>query len=234
MNKKLFILFLFILSLSSLSEAQLLRVEYYQWTKTYSNDGKLLQTLDGKSGQFVTRTRQVCYDSDKDGCTVGNGSLKLKDQQGDISLYVGPSYYGNPTKYTFYNDKGILNIEDKDGKVYVYKKTTAPSGRKTCSLIRAKTNNNNNSGSATGYVPPVDVGSSSGSSSSSSSNTHQKTWHDKACRQCAGTGKCRTCAGDGIYINPVDVGGKKRCFICGGTGNCRTCNGTGRVRGDYY
>lgn len=234
MNKIL----LFLLSLGmlypSFIEAQRLRIEYYQWTKTYDENGNS-KTMDGKSGQFVTRTQKVCYDSDKDGCTVKNGSLKLTDQQGNISKYVGPSYYGSPTTYTFYDDKGILNIQDKDGKVYVYKKTTAPQGCKTSSLIASKRNNNSaNSGgnnSSAAYVPPVDVGGSS--SNSGSSSTKGKTFHPHACRQCCGRGKCHVCNGDGLYQLSLKSG-KTKCFSCNGTGICRQCNGTGKFGGEWY
>ena len=173
------LLFVIVLDLN----AQGMRIEYYQWTKTVYKNGTT-KTMDGKSGQFVTRHKQVCYDSDREGFTVSNGSLTLKEKQGNTYMYVGPSYYGTSTSYTFFDDKGILNIKDNEGNVYVYKKATAPSGRKTSSLIASKRSSGSGGGSSGGavYIPPVNTGSSSSSGSS-----HTKT--RKTCAVCNGTGR---------------------------------------------
>lgn len=208
--------------------AQTLRIEYYKWTKTFHKSGKV-ETKDGKSGQFITRTRKVCYDSDREGCTVNNGSLTLVNQQGNTSKYTGPSYYGAPTSYTFYDDKGILNIQDRDGNVYVYKKVTAPSGRKTSSLIASKRNSGSEGSSGGVYVSPVNTGSNTGSSVSE--GQHTKTKHARSCRNCNG-GVCRTCGGRGTYLPYVGAKNYTRCAGCDGTGKCRVCNGTG-ISGYY-
>ena len=211
-----------LMAVSQATSAQTLRIEYYQWTKTYYKGGKV-KTEDGKSGQFITRTKKVCYDSDQEGCTVNNGSLTLVNQQGNTSKYTGPSYYGTPTSYTFYDDKGILNIQDRDGNVYVYKRTTAPSGRKTSSLIASKRSSGSGGGSSGSavYIPPVSTGSSSSSGSS-----HTKT--RKTCAVCNGTG--RVVKGSMASIGKY----KKYCSECGREvdsshyhGMCTGCNGRG-------
>ena len=56
--------------------AQTLRIEYFQWTKTHHKDGKV-SVMDSESGQFITRTKKVCYDSDKEGFSVENGSIDI-------------------------------------------------------------------------------------------------------------------------------------------------------------
>ena len=220
LKQVLCITFLFVIVL--VSHAQNLKTEYYQWTKTVYKNGTT-KTMDGKSGQFVTRHKQVCYDSDKEGFTVYNGSLTLKEKQGNTYLYVGPSYYGTSTSYTFFDDKGILNIKDNEGNVYVYKRTTAPSGRKTSSLIASKRNSGSggsSSGSAV-YVPPVSAGSSSSGSSS-------PTKTRKTCAVCNGTG--RVVKGSMASIGKY----KKYCAECGREvdsshyhGMCTGCNGRG-------
>lgn len=212
------------------SNAQSMRTEYYQWTKTVYKNGTT-KTTDGKSGQFVTRHKQVCYDSDSEGFTVSNGSLTLKEKQGNTYLYVGPSYYGTSTSYTFFDDKGILNIKDNEGNVYVYKKATAPSGRKTSSLIASK-RSSGSGGNNGGFVSSVNTGSSTGSSGGSTSEgQHTKTKHPKSCRNC-NNGVCRTCGGRGTYLPYVGAKNYTRCAGCDGTGRCRVCNGTG-INGYY-
>ena len=218
------------------SHAQSLRTEYYQWTKIVYKNGTI-KTMDGKSGQFVTRHKQVCYDSDREGFTVSNGSLTLKAKQGNTYMYVGPSYYGTSTSYTFFDGKGILNIKDNEGNVYVYKKATAPSGRKTSSLIASKRNSGSGGGSSGGavYVPPVNSGDNSGTAKSSTSQgQHTKTKHPKSCQNCAGRGVCKTCGGSGTYLPYVGAKSYTRCTGCNGTGRCRICNGTGTNGYDYY
>lgn len=209
-----------------------MKVEYYKWTKVYYKGGKT-KTMDGQSGQFVTRSRKVCYDSDNQGCTVGNGTLTWEETQGKISRYRGSSYRGD-CAYTFFDEKGILNIEDSQGNVYVYVKATPPSGRKTSSLIASKRNNGSGGGSSGGaaYVPPVNTGSSTGSSGGSTSEgQHTKTKHPKSCRNC-NNGVCRTCGGRGTYLPYVGAKNYTRCAGCDGTGRCRVCNGTG-INGYY-
>ena len=198
------------------------KTEYYQWTKTFYKGGKT-KTLDGKSGQFVTRSRKICYDSDKEGCTVGNGTLTLTERQGSTSIYMGSSYYGEDCVYTFFDDEGLLNIKDKDGNVYVYKKATAPSGRKTSSLIASKQSSGSGGSSSGGavYVPPVNPGDSSSSGSS-----HTKT--RKTCAVCNGTGRV-------VKGSMASIGkGKKYCTECRREvdsshyhGMCTACNGRG-------
>ena len=205
---------------STRAGAQFLKTEYFKWTKTYYVDGSVKET-SGESGQFVTRTRQICYDSDSEGCTIKNGTLTLTDDQGSVSKYVGPSYYGSPTSYTFFDDKGVLNIQDNEGNVYVYKKVTAPSGCKTSSLIASERNSSGSGSGGSVYVPPISTDMSSGGSSGS-------TKIRKTCAVCKGTG--RTVKGSMAGIGKS----RKYCSECGREvdsshyhGMCSGCNGRG-------
>lgn len=211
---------LFFLLFTSVGNAQDLRIEYYKWTKTHYKNGTI-KTMDGKSGQFVTRHKKVCYDSDNEGCTVHNGSLTFKVKKGNSSMYYGPSYYGTKTYYTFFDDKGILNIEDDIGNVYVYVKSTPPSNRKTSSLIASERNSGGSGSSGSVYIPPVNTDVSSGSSSGSKKIR-------KTCAVCKGTGRV-------VKGSMASIGkSRKYCSECGREvdsshyhGMCSGCNGRG-------
>ena len=149
-----------------------------------------IQAQNGNSGQFVTRTKNVCYDSDKHGYTVGNGSLHLVSQSGNTSKYAGPCYYGEECSYTFFDDKGILNISDFAGNVYVYKRSSSPNGRTTCSLIASKRS------SVGSYIPSDNTVSSSRPNSRSHSSRTPQTRQRKRCTKCIrNPGVCPTCNG---------------------------------------
>lgn len=209
--------FLFCLSLV-ISNAQ--RVEYYRWTKTYYKNGKI-QAQNGNSGQFVTRTKNVCYDSDKHGYTVGNGSLHLVSQSGNTSKYAGPCYYGEECSYTFFDDKGILNISDFTGNVYVYKRSSSPNGRTTCSLIASKRS------SVGSYIPSDNTVSSSRPNSRSHSSRTPQTRQRKRCTKCIGNpGVCPTCNGTKLWQPSIGSSKKIKCPNCT-HGECSLCNGTG-------
>lgn len=80
-------------------------------------------------------------------------------------------------------------------------------------------------GSTPSYTAPS-YNSGNGSSSSSG----------RTCISCNGTGKCKTCNGQGWYYPEtgyyVGRSGKTRtnCPVCRGTGRCGTCHGNGSIR----
>lgn len=75
-----------------------------------------------KSYLFLSITDKGCYDSDKDGMSVGNGFLKLSDIQNGIKNYYGDSYWGK-AEYRLKTDYSRLNIVDiQNDKVYVYER----------------------------------------------------------------------------------------------------------------
>lgn len=182
------------------------RVEYYVHTKTYHKDGSVT-VESGTSGQFITRNGQVCYDSNREGFSVGNGSLQLKLQQGNTYKYVGSCYYKGECAYTFYDDRGVLNIEDIVGNVYVYKRQTAPSGVHTSSLIKQHPKND------AIIINPTPT-------------PRQEIF---PCGVCHETGKCSYCYGKGISPNHAP-GIIATCGACNGTGRCSTCKGEGRYK----
>ena len=208
--------FLFSLSLV-ICKAQ--RVEYYRWTKTYYKNGSM-QVQNSSSGQFVTRTGNVCYDSDSRGYTVGNGSLRLVNNSGTVSKYAGPCYYGEECTYTFFDSKGILNISDFAGNVYVYKRAS-PNGRSTCSLIASKR------GTSGSYMPSGSEMSSSKSTSRGYSSKTPNARKRKPCTKCIGNpGVCPTCHGTQSWQPSIGSSKKIKCPNCS-HGECSLCRGTG-------
>lgn len=193
---------------------------YYQHTKTvYSNGNSVVQ--NGQSGQFVCRTNAYgqarCYDCTKNGRDHLNGTLFYIGKRGNTEVYKGKSYFGEGTTYQFDDSRGILNIKDANGNVYVYKKATAPSGRTESSLVASW-------GTREGYDPwdyyvdPIDHSyDSSPSNSSASSNKKRGSSksikkHSTACPTCHGQGRIRAHVGTGTY----GVSSKKKhCNVCG-------------------
>lgn len=201
------------------------RVEYYKYIKSiYLSTNKVSMAKEGL-GQFITRNGDVCYESDKYGNTVGNGSLKLTVRQGNNVKYVGGSYYGFNSHFSFFDDKGVLNIE-ANGFVYVYKRSTPPSGVTTCSFI-----SEHSPTYVTPAVPTVPNNNVSGGNSTSKPTKSYNKWEATTvydpCPRCSRSGRCPTCKGNGKVLA---YGNKhtETCSTCYGVGRCPTCNGTGK------
>ena len=177
-------------------------VEYYVHTKTYYKDGSVV-VEPGNSGQFITRNGNVCYDSNRDGFSVNNGVLQLVTRQGNNSKYIGTCYYKGECSYTFYDDKGVLNIQDVLNNVYVYKRQVPPSNVRTSSLIKDNSQN----------ITVI-------------SGSHDSQTKVFPCGVCYQTGKCSFCNGTGISRNHAP-GIIAKCGACGGTGKCSSCGGDG-------
>lgn len=197
--------------------AQDLLTEYYVWTKTYYTNGST-KSLDGTLGQFVTRTQKVCYDSYNTGETIGNGVLKLINRQGNASKYLGSCYYGAESTYTFYDNKGILNIQDVQGNVYVYKKATPPQGKTKSSLIVGQNH---------GIYSAPSTNKPSVSQQNGNKKSNSKQPIPKRCSKCSGRGFCTTCSGKGFYRPNISSKNEIKCSVCRGSGRCSLCNGTG-------
>ena len=222
------ILFLLIGISVNLSAAQ--RNDYYRLIKIRHSNGRMEQ-VSGNSGQFVCRDDKSCYDSNIYNGNVGNGIMMLVNREGSISKYIGPSYYGEDTSYTFDDSDGILNIRDAKGNVYVYRRETPPSGRETSSLLKKPSWGNSRPVTAADLPPSnYDSGSSSSSSSSKRSSSRTKTNNDRMCTKCYGRGYCAMCSGHGRYQPIASRAEKVKCPSCNGSGRCSRCGGSGRVK----
>ena len=111
-------------------------IKYYSLQKIIQL-GKVNTNCTG--GQFVNIKDYVCFDSDKDGKSVGNGQLYIDKEDSNASqiLYVGSPYHGN-ARYIFSKDFSTLKVEINPHYIYEYKLATPPKDVLTCSLIKIK------------------------------------------------------------------------------------------------
>ena len=210
---------------------------YYAHTKTVYADGRVVEQ-NGESGQFVCRTSadgpKRCFDSTSSGRNHLNGNLFYVGNNNGNEVYHGKSYFGENTYYQFNDNRGLLNIKDARGNVYVYKRRNAPAGRTRSSLIIS-------GGAPDGWdardhwvdtTLPVD-----GSSSDDDTSRKQKTTNSRSssrdCGYCHGGGRVRAHIGTGSYGVKNRY---KKCPTCGvrydvATDHwheCPHCHGTGR------
>lgn len=226
--KKLLIFFLLLVAVKS-SNAQ---TYYYAHTKTVYSGGRTV-SQNGNSGQFVTRTSangsKRCFDSTSNGRDHLNGTLFYVGNKNGAEVYKGPSYFGENSTYMFNDAKGLLNIKDAKGNVYVYYRKTAPAGRRASSLISSK-------GSVEGwspydnYVDPIQPKIEK--ETIDGKDKHNINSYRK-CSACNGNGRVRVHVGTGGYgVNNT----KRKCATCGKEyftttdhwHNCQQCGGTGR------
>lgn len=211
MNKTCIIIFFLLSTVDIYSQTY-----YYKLTKKI--EAGLVYT-NTAGGQFITFIDNICYESDKDGISVGNGKLKFeKDFSNKLLIYLGSSYFGNNVKFKFTQDRNLLNVETVDGRIYVYKRQAAPSSVTTCTLIRKK----GSSGSSGGYIPmntvPAYGGTYSGNGTTTTPVQNQKTIHNRqptrhTCSLCHGQKRIVKDTYPALY-GTTDY--KVRCNECGG------------------
>ncbi len=202
------------------SYAQSERLDYYQHVKTVYSNGRT-ENLSGSNVQFVKRTRQNgkarCYDATSSGLDHLNGTLFFSGKRGSNEVYQGRSYWGDDATYQFDDNRGYLNVKDKNGNIYVFRCASAPSGRTRSSYINPK-------GSVDGWdavaewnkihTPVSTYESASGSSSGSNSRATKSSTSRSSgtCSYCHGAKRVRAHVGVGGYgVNNT----KKKCQTCG-------------------
>lgn len=237
---------LVMLALFSMAISSAQDVRYYKLTRKEEN-GKSYTNVSG--GQFITFMSDICYESNKKGIGVGHGKMTRNGvySNSQYSVYQGSSYWGKDATFKFNADKSVLNVVLENGDVYIYKRTTAPAGQETCSLIRKSGDESGSYTSTPIYPPqpnpvappvPSSVSTPSPKTPPPSSPEPRKTKMPhttyKTCHICHGSGVCSTCNGKGWYNNPYGTG-TVTCTLCN-KGKCRNCNGTGKVLGptEYY
>lgn len=217
---------------------------YYKLTKKIERKHIYTNTA---GGQFITFLNDKCYESDIKGRTVNNSELTYDSYySGKFLVYVGISYFGSNVKFKFTQDKSLLNVETKDGRIYVYKRQVAPASVVTCSLIIKEkvkdpkvTQQISNINSGKLYTGPngsnfnsFDINSTNNSNGGASRIMHgnqgTKNYH-KDCHLCGGSGKCRTCNGTHRILNPL-TNNYQTCPNCKPDGVCAACKGTGQKR----
>ena len=163
-----------------------------------------------------------------------------------VETYWGSCYWGKNAHMKFNADKSLMNIETNTGKVYIYKRATAPAGVTTCSLVREQ-KSQSNGGSGGGYAPinpmqPVYPQGGYTPVQQSSGDKPVKTEREKrekvrnTCSACNGKG---TYEYNGVATTFGNIAKYKiRCNVCGyehwnstshSHRSCPTCHGKGYV-----
>lgn len=179
---------------------------YYKLTKTIIN-GEHNTNVSG--GQFITFDGKRCFESDKFGKNVGNGTLVYEAENSKVNeTFWGSCYYSKNAYFIFNSDRSLLNINTNAGKIYVYKRRTPPAGVTTCSLIRRKRQGD------------------SGGTIIIEENGPKQVW--VSCGGCNGSGKCGVCGGRGYDLYAYTNNNRlSPCMGCRYSGKCNYCNGTG-------
>ena len=164
-------------------------------------------------GQFITFSDKSFYESDIDGFSVGHGKLEFRYSKNGVITYVGNSYWGKSI-FKFTSNKDMLNVIAGD-VVYVYKKASAPTGTKTCSLIRNESRGN--------YIPNITDYPAS-YDSEQSLNPYKGHYETK-------TERCINCSGKGYNMKYIWHGGDKSSTV---QQRCSYCHGTGTVTKREY
>lgn len=248
MNKNIIILVMLIVFGQSITA----QTYYYRYTKSII---KGVENKNVSGGQFITFDGKKCFESDKYGNNVGNGSMAYDAEVSNstrLETYWGSCYWSKNAHMKFNADKSLMNIETNAGKTYVYKRATAPANVTTCSLIREPEPSSGGSSGGGGYIPPNypvqptypqggyggggttnnggSVGSSTGGSRRTETQTPIRQPQRKWCRNCGGSGKCRICNGTG-WVHRIGIGHDSYCSSCPNhSGRCSSCNG----RGEWY
>jgi hypothetical protein len=196
---------------------------YYYKMYSYTNGSSTSTNVTG--GQFITFQGIMCLETDIKGNPCGNGTLQRTAQ--NKNMYVGNSYWGAKTKFVFNNDRSSLEVTTSAGEKYTYKRSNAPEGVTTSSLIKGVGSSYGIGVSTAGASPIKSAGSSS-----SSSSTYKKKEHPKKCPRCLGNGICSKCSGTGKY-NTLHSG-YTPCPSCDGRGKCTMCHGKGTYGSEWY
>lgn len=138
----------------------LISITIFSQTYYYKQVAKVskgVRSVGNNSGQFITFTKDGCYDSDKNGISVDNGFQNYKKYENAILYYLGSSYWGDQCQYCFNEAKDRLNIipDNENGVIYVYQRVNAPVGIKTCYYIKNKNNGGTYYSSPSSPVTPT-------------------------------------------------------------------------------
>ncbi|MCM1518602.1 MAG: hypothetical protein NC117_08175 [Pseudoflavonifractor sp.] len=207
---------------------------YYAHTKTVYADGRVVEQ-NGQSGQFVCRTSsdgpKRCFDSTSTGRNHLNGTLYYVGKYNGADEYHGKSYYGENSIYQFNDSRGLLNIKDARGNVYVYKRREAPAGRKNSSLLAAGASRDGWD-ARDGYVDPIQPVTPTPNPKPKPNNPG--TTRSRECGYCHGGGRVKAHVGTSSYGTSNR---RKKCGTCGQWydtatdhwHDCPQCKGTGRL-----
>ena len=213
-----FLTIVFVLLCANASFAQ--ETYFYKLSGIVFNGQK--RAPDTESHLFVTFSKDICYDSDKEGFYAGYGTLRRTAENEQSVQYSGNCFFG-AAQYIVSKNRDLINIWCPDGKVYVYTRNYPSStitksyyGNIVC-RYESKT-----------YTPPTTPNSNANIIIDNSNNNSQSYKEDRKCPSCHGTGKCTHCAGRGWKRRTYD-GVVDDCVGCDGTGRCGVCHGKGYI-----
>lgn len=186
------------------------------------------RTPGNGSGLFVTFTADGCYDSDKDGNTMGNGFQRLHIKGSDRISYKGSSYWGD-ADYIFAADYSVLNVR-ADDNVYIYSRGNAEAGKTVSTYVGVR--KERSPGASVSFPGGLPGGSAAGNARPAPARRPKGSSRhgDAECPSCHRSGRCGHCGGKGWKEIEVNLEYRKtECPICRGTGKCLTCHGRGVI-----
>ena len=202
------------------------RTDYYRLSKKVDANGQI-KTYNNGEGQFVTRNKGYCFDSSIDGMNAGNGTLTLTERKDSRSAYHGKSYFGNPSDYIFDDSRGLLNVKNTKGEIYVFYIDTPPKGKRVPTYVSDWGFLDGTYQNMFDNTIQQGMNSSSSSSSTSSKTSTKSKASPKLCTSCHGTKRCSLCNGKGRYQPNPARSTIVDCSKCHKTGDCSLCKGTG-------
>ena len=239
------------LTLFSIAFASAQDVRYYKLTRKVEK-GNSITNVSG--GQYITFTGKICFESNNHGVGVNHGTMERNDNYSNsqYSVYQQKTgsgcYWGKEATFKFNSDKSVLNVLLDNDDVYVYKRSNAPTGQETCSLIRKSGGEGEGCTSISIYppqpnpiVPPVPSSVIIPTTTPSSSPDYREPSKPHSTDK-SNTRKCPRCNGKGriVYDTHPPMFGlddyKVKCNECGeyhlaSTGHshitCPLCHGKG-------
>ncbi len=209
-------------------------VRYYKLSSTRIG-GTTNKNVSG--GQFITFVSDICFESNNKGVGVNHGTMRRNDNYSNsqYTVYQGSSYWGSSTTFKFNADKSVLNVVLDNGDIYVYKRSTPPTGQTTCSLIRQRSSSSGSSGTYT--TTPTYPVQQYPQQQYPQQQYPQQQQYDQPQPTPTTTHKCRVCNGTGRVEKMLagsDEGLTKWCSECHAYrsthhyhGTCETCRGKG-------
>ena len=230
MTKRFFFLFL----LLSIHVCYAQDVRYYKLTRIQQN---VSANRNVSGGQFITFSGNMCFESNNKGLSIGNGTLKRNNSYSNAqyTVYQGSSYWGNSSTFKFNADKSVLNVVLDNGDIYVYKRTSPPTGVTTCSLIRRSSSGSGSQSieytpAQTPYMPQPSIQPQPSQPTGQSETQPRYVEKTYICTYCHGKGTVVD------YDNSIVdyTGNKKYCNECGQYvpmnhihKRCPSCHGKG-------
>ena len=211
------LILIFVTGFAHISKAQ--ETYCYRLTGIVVNGAKTAPNTTSRI--FVTFSKDICYDSDREGFSGHYGLLRRTLETAESVKYSGNCYFGM-ADYIVSKSKDLINVWGSDGKVYIYTRETPPAQVTQSSYGNLVCHYTPETKSAPITYPTMPDNPTVNSSPSKSSHRS----HELPCRYCNSSGKCSYCAGRGWKIIGDSI---QDCIMCHGSGRCPSCHGKGTI-----